>query len=248
MWCGRTCLSAQRMIGLVFLLLCVALCGIAAAQAPEAVEKASPAAEPAKGPVVLYHFDEGEGQLARNAVADGKDGAIHDATYVKAGDGFALHFNGDNNYVTLPDKTANISGENLSIECWFRVADPEATWRGLCGDYHSGTAGYMLVYTGSAAFYNGLQSKAVSSGKSLSDRKWHHVAGVLDKGTMRMYVDGVAEESVQTGQSVVASTYPFEIGRYGFGKSFNGEIDEVAVYDRPLTADEIKAHYEEGKR
>ena len=224
-----------------------------AAKSVEAPTQQRPGGEAGKpttsdpAPVARYTFDEGSGNVARNAIGDGKDGAINGATHVKAGKGCALSFDGNDDYVTVTDSsTVNLAGDNLSVECWFKVGDPEATWRGLCGNYHSGTAGYMLVYTGSVAFYNGLGAAAASGSTSVSDGKWHHAVGVLDKGTMRLYVDGAKEPRVASEQMVKPSTYPFEIGRYGFGKSFAGEIDDVTVYDKALSAGEIKKRYERG--
>ena len=212
-------------------------------------EKAGESAAADTAAVARYTFDEGTGNVARNAIGDGKDGAINGATYVKAGKGHALSFDGNDDYVRVTDGSKiNLAGDNLSVECWFKVGDPKATWRGLCGNYHSGTAGYMLVYTGSVAFYNGLGPAAAAGAARVDDGKWHHAVGVLDKGTMLLYVDGAEQSGVASEQMVKPSTYPFEIGRYGFGKSFAGEIDDVAVYAHALDPKTIQSHYEAGRR
>ena len=144
----------------------------------------------------------------------------------------------------------NITGGNLTIECWFKVNDPKAIWRGLCGNYQSGRGGYMLVYMGegSIGFYNGSPPGGPTGGSDASDGRWHHAVGVVDKGTMILYLDGVQVGSVAERRPVKSSTYPFEIGRYSGVNAFSGEIDDVSVYDSALSVMEIKKRYSDGRQ
>ena len=205
---------------------------------------------PDSAPVARYLLDEGAGDTAQNTIPDGPHARIHGAKYVKSAKGHALSFDGNDDYVRVTDRKAlNISGANLTVECWFKAKDPKAKWRGLCGNYHSGTGGYMLVYTSEGvAFYNAAPPGGPSGPVKVKEGKWHHAVGVLDNGTMLLYVDGVRQSAVKAGQTVKSSTYPFEIGRYGFGKSFSGDIDDVAVYHKPLSHAEIMKRYRKGKR
>jgi len=72
--------------------------------------------------------------------------------------------------------------------------------------------------------------------------------GVVDKGTMILYLDGVQVGSVAERRPVKSSTYPFEIGRYSGGNAFSGEIDDVSVYDSALSVMEIKKRYSDGRQ
>jgi hypothetical protein len=73
---------------------------------------------------------------------------------------------------------------------------------------------------------------------------WHHVAAVGDGSTLKIYLDGqlLGTSSANT-LDYGSSDYPFNIGGGGIwdasGNQFNGLIDEVAVYDRALSADEV---------
>lgn len=59
--------------------------------------------------------------------------------------------------------------------------------------------------------------------------EWHHVAGVADGATLRLYIDGDETPTQTTGAPLVASASPLRIGT-----GFNGVIDEVRVYSRAL--------------
>ena len=205
---------------------------------------------PDSTPVARYGFDEGKGDVAASA-ANGPQASIHGAKHVKARKGYALEFDGNDDYVTVAEsEVLSIGGPNMTVECWFKIDDLKAKWRGLCGNYHSGMAGYMLAYTnGNVVFYSGAETNGPSCKVRKENGPWHHAVGVIDNGTMAVYVDGVREASpLFANQKIVPGSYPFEIGRYNFGQAFSGQIDDVAVYDTALTHAEIAKRYRRGRR
>ena len=185
------------------------------------------------------------------SAANGPQASIHGAKHVKARKGHALEFDGNDDYVTVAEsEVLGIGGPNMTVECWFKIDDLKAKWRGLCGNYHSGMAGYMLAYTnGNVVFYSGAETNGPSCKGRKDNGPWHHAVGGIDNGTMAVYVDGVREASpLFANQKIVPGSYPFEIGRYNFGQAFSGQIDDVAVYDTALTYAEIVKRYRRGRR
>ncbi len=84
---------------------------------------------------------------------------------------------------------------------------------------------------------------------AINDGQWHHVVAVRDAvaDTNRLFVDGVeAISAVQSYTTDFTSTGPITIGYYPTsavqGYWLNGLIDEVAVYDKALSATEIENH------
>ncbi len=83
---------------------------------------------------------------------------------------------------------------------------------------------------------------------------WQHVVGVYDggKGAMSIYVNGVAslDSKATPGAGPFVSTHPVSIGarRGGVDPAYNlyfsGRIDEVAIYNKALTAEEVYAHFD----
>ncbi len=120
-------------------------------------------------------------------------------------------------------------------------------WTGLWGD--SRTAAFILI----AASGDGADSAFFIRGTTdLKDGNWHHVVAVRDNssGQNILYVDG-SEEDAKT----VTYTTGFESGTAALNIGwlnlsghyrFNGTLDEVALYDRALTAEEILQHYTAG--
>ncbi len=97
-----------------------------------------------------------------------------------------------------------------------------------------------------AALYNGgtiLQAADLpaacadtNSGASIQDGTWHHLAGVLDGAEIKIYIDGVLDASMPCVGTLASNDDALYIGaRGGTGRFLNGGLDELRVYDYPLT-------------
>ncbi len=76
---------------------------------------------------------------------------------------------------------------------------------------------------------------------------WYHIAGVDDGTNLKIYVNG---DQVSSGSRAtrVSGNWPTYVGlRGGGGSYFDGQIDDVRIYDRGLNAEEIKRIYERTK-
>ena len=81
----------------------------------------------------------------------------------------------------------------------------------------------------------------------LTTNTWYHVAGVREENTVNIYVNGV---SGNPGSGVIGAISPdnFKIGAFQFGGNpvsnhFDGTIDDVIIFDRALSAQEIQQLY-----
>ena len=99
----------------------------------------------------------------------------------------------------------------------------------------------------------GTDTGLVDSGSKarVDDGQWHHIAGTFDNGTLTIYVDGNADESSSGGPTFGSGNARF--GYIGTGSEsttfnadpktpvwlINGAVDDVRIYDRALTPEEI---------
>jgi hypothetical protein len=107
-------------------------------------------------------------------------------------------------------------------------------------------ASVLVVNSGRNVFAAGYE-------KSINDGEWHHLAGVFDSqtNTLKMYVDGVQDGSTETTSgTLLTSTQPVSIGsaepNYVSTEYFNGTIDDVRIYSRALSSQEILSLYQSG--
>jgi len=82
-----------------------------------------------KGTVGYWSFDEAAGEVARDASGNGNDGTIHGAKFVKSPKGFALKFDGEDDFVEC-EASKSLQQLELAgtIELWFK---PEELQGGL---------------------------------------------------------------------------------------------------------------------
>ena len=160
--------------------------------------------------------------------------------------------------------TSDLISPTYTMEAWVFVTDLAANLEqqgaifgqlyGLGGIYaRNDGAGIRARYI----FDNPSVSRYCDGTTVFPLNTWHHVAATWDGTTMRIYTDGVLENSVVPAPPlttpVLTDTCPFYIGGYfacgsvGFPTQFmRGVVDEVGFYRRALTSNEIKAIYNAG--
>ena len=189
----------------------------------------------------------------------------------KVGD--ALEFDGSDDYVNLTN-LGNFGEQVASstFEAWvktsfkkdwttlFKVLDQGCNMAWAIDVNRSAKAGFPFaedivhyyVRQKSAAGCNAI---AVEIEFPLSDGKWHHVVFAIEdagKSEVSIYMDGEPQEvivgSAKDLDTFVPFVEPVYIGaannRGKVERHFPGLIDEVRIYDRPLTADEVTRNFE----
>ena len=73
--------------------------------------------------------------------------------------------------------------------------------------------------------------------------EWHHLTGVVDRTKLLLYVDGELLKEMPFAGPMVSDSSEAEIGHAGDG-GFVGLIDEVAIYNRALSAKEVKQNFQ----
>jgi hypothetical protein len=93
--------------------------------------------------------------------------------------------------------------------------------------------------------YDHAVGKSCFSTKPYSLRRWQHLAAVKQGARMRLYVDGVLthEQEDQTSLPSNLAMVVGQLGRPGRRCSFIGQLDELSIYARALSASEVKKHF-----
>ena len=88
-------------------------------------------------------------------------------------------------------------------------------------------------------FYATLETGLTAS--STIDSGWNHITAVIDGTDVHIYINGVLDDSGTTAVTGITNT-----GSLVLGDQFDGNLDEVAIYDRVLSATEILDNYKRG--
>jgi hypothetical protein len=213
-------------------------------------------AQPVDEDLLIYlPLDEGEGEIAIDASGKGHDGEIHGAEWTDGKLGKALEFAGNaTSYVIVPDEDvmAGVSDtDEFTMQAWFMLLS-HADYDGIVSISSAAGAGFcayrIMVNPGSLPFYDcGQHVDRTVGGFSFELDKWYHYSMTYDGSEATIYVDGEKVGGGTEGIELI-ETFPLflAVGESQGVHHTNGVIDEVAVYKRALTQDEVRQTMESG--
>jgi len=219
-----------------------------------------------EGLVAYYKFDSGQGNVAYDYSGNGNDGIVLGASWTKGKFGYGLSFDGIDDYVNCGlQNFGSELGEPTTYAFWLKTAQNKSAPVGdygvrLMGSENDGLRTTMLIEPNVPAIdkFNIILKDEDSRklGVRLKDAfdftgtGWHHFAFVIEPkaNIVDIYVDGVKREVAyyyqETPNRFSDFQYPFVIGAgycAGIVETFyEGVIDEVRIYNRGLSEDEIR--------
>jgi len=197
-----------------------------------------------------WKFEEASGKTAADSSRYGHNGTLKgDLSFEKNSTsgriGKALRLQGRDNYVETTGYKGVTGTRPRTVTAWIRTtADQGDVISWGADDY-----GKMWIF----GFIRGRIGVTPRGGylyinDAVHDNQWHHLAAVVRKAEMpnlhddvKLYKDGTLAEIHDIG---LLDLWPIETGsKFGvrIGRGFNGLIDDVRIYDRALSEDEINA-------
>lgn len=176
----------------------------------------------------------------------------YDPQWVPGMVGYALEFDGDD-YVDVGNSSMlNFGTDNWTVTGWIKTVG-EGTLFGNGGDHSGGIRYQLRVRNGHAVLTLDDDSTKVEEegSTSVADDVWHHLAAVRDGNTALVYVDGKLDITLTLpdGYDLSGTTqYNAYIGAVTdnrdptgntLEKLYTGLIDDVCVFSKELTEDEI---------
>ena len=155
-------------------------------------------------------------------------------------------FDGTNEYVDCGNSSILDVGNNITVNVWFYVSQTssfEAIVAKVLNDY---TLGWELDNS-SGTFRVTLRPSATQvdlNAGNLSVGNWYMGTMTYDNTTARLYLNGVQTGSTTSGGPVTLnSTEPLRVGGRVQTPNFSGNIAQVSMYNRALSASEIAQNF-----
>ncbi|MBI4712254.1 MAG: hypothetical protein HY762_02965 [Planctomycetes bacterium] len=168
--------------------------------------------------------------------------------------GYAGWFNGTNNKIAVWDGAAyNWTSAGLTVEAW--VKNSTMLPQSIVAKGAGTTLEFRLYIENDyrPAFWvssGGSGKSPLAYGpvaRTVTDNRWHHIVGVYDGTSVKVFVDGESGGSVSYSGTVYNGADAVWIGSDQEGEwYYTGVIDEVAIYRRPLQSAEVLSRYQKG--
>ncbi|MDD4062224.1 MAG: LamG domain-containing protein [Candidatus Pacebacteria bacterium] len=201
------------------------------------------------GLVGHWKFDEGSGTTAYDASGNENHGTLFNGpTWVDGKMGEALDFDGDNDYIDLGDVKIPSNLTEVSLGAWVKTPISSGHHRVFSKE---GVL-YVGIYGENISFYSGSGSNWIdiwTGGNfgTISENEWTHITWVKNGTTYKAYKNGNLT-GTETGSldTLGDNTENDVFGQVLPGsttQSWEGLIDDVRIYNRALSAEEIQDLY-----
>ncbi len=202
----------------------------------------------AQGLIGWWKFDEGSGTTAGDSSGNGNNGTLVNFPTNNSGwIGGALSFDGVDDYVNVPAVNSFSANAPMTISAWFKPATINTGGSVKCivcipnQTYDAAGIGYLNNNLSFAIGTETYDTGGVNGG-SIVANKWYFITGTFNGTVQKLYLNGA-----YVNQSLSATLNAFsslKIGGNGGGtRYFKGSLDDVRVYNRALSQDEITQLY-----
>lgn len=190
---------------------------------------------------------------ANDATGNGHDGVLYGGTYVEDRYGTyqgAVEFDGSlNGYVDVGAIDIPLPA---TVSLWFRSPATNSAWRTLFGwNQASGPySGIQFATTGNGRMIARMGNDTTdyyTTNRPDGDGRWHMLSASRDtSGIQRVYFDGVRQVAYSVQVSIGANHHlylgrSFRPNSYSLNEHFRGALDDVRIYGRALTDEEIRS-------
>jgi hypothetical protein len=202
------------------------------------------------GLVAYWNFDEGSGTILHDSVG-GYNGTINgEAAWTAGVSGSALHFDGSNDYVQVASPVQ--SEPPYTVCAWVKPTSFGNRYVISNGGQTASAHGFCtMIYPSGLWQFGGSRADGWGGGANATAQSgaWQFVCGTWDGGlasdSIKIYLNGELIACATVGPWGSGSAQNLRIGAPSnvLAWFFQGDIDEVRIYDRALPADEVHQLY-----
>jgi hypothetical protein len=215
------------------------------------------------GLVACWKFDEGKGNVAIDSISGKEDTILRNFKYVQGVSGTGVKFDGFTTHIRRKAVDAPRLSGSFSVEAWVGPQAYPWDWCAIASQGKNHQAGYYfgIDETGRVGLHlaiNGKWRKCTTEAR-IPYMKWSHIAATFEKDRgILVYINGKkAGELRVKGQMTPANDVDLLIGRDHAKRftddeaqmfySFDGILDELKIYNRALTPEQVRRSFEANK-
>jgi subtilisin family serine protease len=186
-----------------------------------------------------------------NSVSDssgnGFNGTIYgNPNFVAGHDGMALDLDGNGDYVDCGyDPLFDVTTNEITVSAWVTIRSIANQWAAIAakGEYawRLGNASWDPRFHFGITIWSAPDISNLDGVTAVGYDEWHHAAGVFDGSNIMIYLDGALDVSAATTEPIGVNNANMLIGDNpdSPGRYWDGLIDELMIYNRALSKNEI---------
>ncbi len=180
-------------------------------------------------------------------------GWVPSAALLSATNQNALNFDGINDFVNITNTNLNLVNGDYSLQAWIKPSIGSNTSPGFktIAAWNLSTGLVRLILNDGVPTFvmdDGASSLPISGTEALTEDTWHNIAITMEGTSASLYVDGRLQINILGGMNVNSPLTAFTIGaNLEFGgmlpeNLFDGDIDELSIWNRALTESDIRTN------
>jgi len=159
----------------------------------------------------------------------------------------AVTLDGSTGQVSVPSSTNLNVGDSFTIEAWVKRGRSKTGSNEVIASKQDGSWVLMFGESDRLTLRRSTVGNVASATVATTDTSaWHYVAATKSGSSVHLYVDGVDVTGTVTNQTMANNNEPLAIGQSTGTAYLKGSVDEVALYNAPLTAAQVGGHYKAG--
>ncbi len=196
---------------------------------------------------------------ANDESGNGNNGIVYGATLTSdrfGNIGKSYLFNGNSNYIEVQSSSNITVSSAYTISAWFNsdlwsfnspIDEHAIISKIVDGAWYGGYEIYLGGNSGRIFHIGNIGDNFHLGSAGNIANKWYNVTATFNGNIVRYYLDGIKLDSISLMGNIGTSSIPLRFGRRGGAGTYNcwfsGKIDDIAIYNRALTQDEITALY-----
>lgn len=152
----------------------------------------------------------------------------------------ALYFDGSDDYIVVPGNSKLNGFNQITLETWLYSGNFNTSPCADCAPiiwnqgkaYRFGTGNSRVV---NFSLLDGTSAVTLSSTKTLNINTWHHIAGTYDGSKIRIYIDGIATDSVSSAFTITYGSSKSDVWIADPSTGWGGILEETRIWDYSRT-------------
>lgn len=205
------------------------------------------------GLVGYWRFDEGNNITAYDSSGNRFNGILQGPAWACGAFGNALSYNRNKNAWVAITSSGSLSTLNqFSISAWVNYTPPGSGNDPYIVRRVGGDSMWLYVQAASPlkavfGFYDGAYKQVTTTG-AIPTNQWTNIVGAYDGATLSIYINGIFNNNLPASGTMINQGGDVLIGNYNKGNMgiWSGLIDQVQIWNRSLTQNEITQIYNFG--